>query len=187
MKHIVRKAYWDYEKEEKWLNEMSAKGMALTDYAWCRYVFEETSNNQYTYRIELLNNMPTHPESIAYLRFLEEGGVECIATNMRWVYLRKKTLEGSFDLYTDIDSKIKHYKRINTLWNTLMFVEFAAGLSNLLIGLINLNIGEKLGDFSYGNLVIGFCLILLGLLFFRLGLPIRKKIKKLEQEKIIME
>ena len=182
MKHIIWKAYWDCEKEEKWLNEMVAKGMALTDYSWCRYVFEETPNNQYTYRIELLENMPTHPESIAYLKFLEESEVECVATYMRWVYLRKKTSEGSFQIYTDIESKIKHYKRINTFWNTLMFVEFAAGLSNLSIGLINHNIGEKLG-----NLSIGFCLILLGFLFFRLGLPIRKKIKKLEQEKTIRE
>ena len=31
MKHIVRKAYWDFEKEEQWLNEMSARGMAMTD------------------------------------------------------------------------------------------------------------------------------------------------------------
>ena len=29
MKHIVRKAYIDYEKEENWLNEMSAKGYEL--------------------------------------------------------------------------------------------------------------------------------------------------------------
>ncbi len=187
MKYIVRKAYWDYEKEEKWLNEMSAKGMALTDYSWGRYVFEEKANNQYTYRIELLKDMPTHPESIAYLRFLEESGIECVATHMRWVYLRKKTLEGSFDLYTDIESKIKHYKRINTLWYTLMFVVFTAGLFNLSIGLINLNIGEKLGNFSYGNLVLGFGLILLCLMFLKIGLPIRKKVKKLEQEKTIRE
>lgn len=33
MKHIVRKAYWNYEKEENWLNEMSAKGLALIDYS----------------------------------------------------------------------------------------------------------------------------------------------------------
>jgi len=26
------KAFWDYEKEEAWLNEMSAKGLALTSY-----------------------------------------------------------------------------------------------------------------------------------------------------------
>ena len=187
MKYVVRKAYWDYEKEEKWLNEMSAKGMALTDYSWCRYVFEEKANNQYTYRIELLKDMPTHPESIAYLRFLEESGVECVATTMRWVYLRKKTSDGSFDIYTDIDSKIKHYKRINALWFSLMIIEFIAGLINLSIGIINLNIGEKLGNFSYGNLSLGICLILFGLIFFKLGVPIRKKVKKLEKEKTIRE
>lgn len=100
MKYIVRKAYWDYEKEEKWLNEMSAKGMALTDYSWCRYVFKEEANNQYTYRIELLKDMPTHPESIAYLRFLEESGVECVATYMRWAYLRKKQKVHSISIQT---------------------------------------------------------------------------------------
>lgn len=187
MKHVIWKAYWDFEKEEKWLNEMSAKGMALTDYSWCRYVFEETSNNQYVYRIEFLKDMPKHPESIAYLRFLEENGIECVASFMRWVYLRKKATEGPFDIYTDIDSKIKHYKRIYTMWNTLMFVEFAAGFANLLISIVNLNTGEKLGNFSYGNLIIGLCLTLLVFLFYRLGLPLREKIKRLEQEKTIRE
>lgn len=187
MKHIVWKAYWDYEKEEKWLNEMSVKGMALTDYSWCRYVFEEAAHNQYIYRIEFLKNMPTHPESIAYLRFLEENGIECVATYMRWVYLRKKESEGSFDIYTDIDSKIKHYKMINTLWSTLMFAEFTIGLSNVLIGLINLTISERLSSFSYGNIGMGLSLILFSFLFFRLGLPIRKKVKNLEQEKTIRE
>jgi hypothetical protein len=187
MKYVVRKAFWDYEKEEKWLNEMSAKGMALTDYSWCRYVFEEEPHNQYTYRIELLENMHNHPESVAYIRFLEESGVECVAAHMRWIFLRKKTSEGSFEIYTDIDSKINHYKRIYTLWNTLMIVEFTAGLSNLIIGIVNLNIGEKLGNFSHGNIAIGLCLVPLGLLFFRLGRPIGKKIKKLEQEKNIRE
>ena len=29
MKHIIWKPYWNYEKEEKWLNDMSAKGLAM--------------------------------------------------------------------------------------------------------------------------------------------------------------
>jgi hypothetical protein len=187
MKHIVRKAYWNYEKEEKWLNEMSAKGMALTDYSWCRYVFTETPNNEYTYRIELLENLPAHAESIAYIQFLEENGVECVATSMRWIYLRKKSSEGPFDIYSDIESKIKHYKRVNVLLSTLMWVEFMAGLCNLVIGIINLNTGYKLGNFTIGNLILGSLVVLLGLLFFKLGSPIRKKIKRLQQEKVISE
>lgn len=103
--HIVHKAFWDFEKEEQWLNTMSARGLALSDYSWCRYVFADTPENRYIYRIELLENLPTHPESMAYLRFLEENGVECVASYMRWVYLRKNASEGPFDIYTDIDSR----------------------------------------------------------------------------------
>jgi hypothetical protein len=187
MKYIVRKAYWDFEKEEKWLNSMSAKGMALTDYSWCRYVFTETPNNEYTYRIELLENWPTHAESIAYIRFLEENGVECVATYMRWIFLRKKSSEGSFDIYSDIESKIKHYKRINVVWNTIICVEFIAGIMNLGIGIANIITGYKLGNFTNGNFFIGCVCTLLGVFFLKVGTPIRKKIKSLKQEKAIRE
>ena len=187
MKYIVHKAYWDYEKEELWLNEMSARGLAMTDYSWCRYAFAETAKGQYIYRIELLENLPTHPESLAYLRFLEENGVEVVSTYMRWVYLRKPASEGAFDIYTDIDSKIKHYQRINYFWTVLMAVEFGAAFSNLGIGIANLFLNERLGNFSYGNLIIGGATLALGILFLALDLPLRRKIKKLRQEKAIHE
>lgn len=187
MKHIVRKAYWDFEKEEKWLNEMSAKGMALTDYSWCRYVFTEAPNNEYIYRIELLQHFPSHAESIAYIKFLEESGVECVATYTRWIFLRKKSSDGPFDIYSDIDSKISHYKRIHLFWSTFMWIELIIGLINLIVGVVNLNIDNKLGNFSVGNIIEGCLLTLLGLLFLKLGLPIKKKIKRLQQEKIIRE
>ncbi|MCB2293245.1 DUF2812 domain-containing protein [Clostridium algoriphilum] len=74
----IYKLYYDYEKEENWLNEMSANGMTLTKYTWCRYVFTEAPKNEYIYRLELLQHSPSHPESIAYIKFLEETGVECI-------------------------------------------------------------------------------------------------------------
>ena len=115
---------------------MSARGMAFSDYSWCRYVFADAPDNQYIYRIELLENLPTHPESIAYLRFLEENGVECVSSYMRWVYLRKNASEGPFDIYTDIDSKIRHYQRISIFWTTLMIVEFTAAFVNLAVGII---------------------------------------------------
>jgi hypothetical protein len=184
MKHIVWKAYFDFEKEEKWLNEMSAKGMALTDYSWCRYVFAEAPSNEYIYRIELLQQLPTNAESIAYIRFLEESGIECVATYRRWIFLRKKSSEGPFDIYSDIDSQISHYKRINLFWNSLMWMELIIGLLNLIVGVANLSIDNKVGD---SNIIGGGLLILLGLFFLKLGLPIRKKIKRLQQEKIVRE
>ena len=43
MKHVVYKVFflWDFEKEEKWLNEMAAKGLMLTDVGFCRYVLKK--------------------------------------------------------------------------------------------------------------------------------------------------
>lgn len=187
MKHIVRKAYANYEKEEKWLNEMSAKGLALSDYSWCRYVFSETPRNEYTYRIELLENLPTHAESAAYIRFLEENGVECIATYMRWIYLRKKTADGPFDIYSDLESKIVHFKRIRAFWSTLMWMEIIVGLFNIGVGLINIFYNDHAGDFPLVNLVLGSIVLLLGIISCFAGLPLRKRIKELKKEKAIRE
>lgn len=185
MIHVVRKLYWDFEKEEQWLNEMSAKGMALTHYSWRKYTFAETANREYLYRIELLDYVPTHPESIAYIRFLEESGIECFCTYGRWIYLRKKSSEGAFDLYTDLKSRIKHYKRIHTLWVSIMWLEFIIGLANILIGGLTYYFSST--DFSIMNIISGGMLIVLGFVFLRAGAPIRKRIIELQQENLIRE
>jgi hypothetical protein len=103
---------WNFDKEEKWLNEMSEKGLQLTDVKAIRYKFDEGKTNEYTYRIELLDNLPSSKKSRDYLRFLEETGVEMIGSYLRWVYLRKKKSEGDFDLFSDLDSRISHLTRI---------------------------------------------------------------------------
>ena len=135
MKTIVRKAYWNYEKEEKWLNEMSAKGFALTDYSWCRYVFSDCEPGEFVYRLELLENLPSHPESLKYIRFMEENDAEYVASYMRWVYFRKKVSARAFDIYSDIESKIKHYQRIIRLFSVIAFGNLVAGGSNVYIGI----------------------------------------------------
>jgi len=119
MKYTVRKIYTigAYEKEEKWLNEMAAKGMMLTDVGFCRYVFEEGTPGEYIYRLELLNHLPSHAESVAYIKFFEETGVEYVSTILRWVYFRKKTEDGPFEIYSDINSRISHYKRVTSIAN----------------------------------------------------------------------
>lgn len=187
MKHIVRKPYLDYKKEEQWLNDMSARGLALSDYSWCRYVFADAPNGKYLYRIELLENTPNHPESQAYLRFLEENGVEHVASYIRWVYLRKNAADGPFDIYTDLDSKIRHYRRVTALWNSLMTIEWIIGGANMFLGIVNPENSSLGGRFSNGNFLIGCCLVALGSLFFFLGLPIRKKIRTLKKQKAITE
>ncbi len=102
---------WDFEEEEQWLNEMASKGMNLQGVGFCKYVFEEGTPGEYQYHIEWLKNRPSHPESISYIRFLEEAGVEHIGSFKSWVYLRKKRSDGTFDLYSDLDTRIDHFRR----------------------------------------------------------------------------
>lgn len=125
MKQVIHKAFWvwEFQEEERWLNEMSAKGLHLTDASLFRYVFEEGVPGAYQYRLELLENFPNHPESRKYLEFMEETGAEVVSTFKRWVYFRRKADSGAFDLYSDIDSRIAHMKRIINLLTVLATVE----------------------------------------------------------------
>ncbi|MBP7175599.1 MAG: DUF2812 domain-containing protein [Thermoclostridium sp.] len=54
--------------------------------------------NEYIYRIELLENHHSHNDSIAYVQFLEENEIECVAKHMRWIYLRRKSCDGPFEI-----------------------------------------------------------------------------------------
>ncbi|MHB1000346.1 MAG: DUF2812 domain-containing protein [Armatimonadota bacterium] len=133
MRHKILKLFLDFEKEEKWLNEMSAKGLQFISYCFPRYIFEEGKPGEYTYRLELMDNLPSHIESRKYINFLEDTGVECVDTFWRWVYFRKKTADGPFDLFSDLSSKIKHYQRIIALVSVIVAVNAAIGLYNIII------------------------------------------------------
>lgn len=176
MKHTVYKLFTigQYEKEEQWLNEMSSKGMQLTDVGFCRYVFEEGTPGEYVYRLELLEHAPTNAQSIAYIRFMEDMGVEQVATLLYWVYFRKKAGETPFDIYSDIPSKIMHFRRMNLLCN------WAAGL-NFFIGIINIAMKYPT------NFSIGMINVTLAVIVFLIATPIRKRLKLLRKENAIHE
>jgi hypothetical protein len=105
---------WNFDKEEAWLNEMAATGLALVAVSGICYTFEQSEPGEYGIRIELLNNLPSHPESEQYIRFLEGTGAEHIGSTLRWVYFRKKKVNGTFDLFSDYDCRIRHLNRV--LW-----------------------------------------------------------------------
>ena len=178
MNSVVWKLYLNYEKEEIWLNEMSAKGFAFTNYTFFRYVFEECEPGEYVYRIELLENLPGHPESRKYLNFMEENGVEHMSSWFRWVYFRKKAAVGPFDIYSDVESRIVHYKRIATLYFVVMIIEILCCIPQYYAWL----------DLStVFNLVAGVILLCLAVIFFTVWNSVRKKIKGLLLEKALRE
>ena len=158
MRQVIHKVFWAWEaeKEQAWLNEMAAKGMALVAVGFCRYEFEACQPGEYQYCLELLMNHPNHPESRQYLQFLEDTGVEHVGSYLRWVYLRKRTQDGPFELYSDNESRIKHVTLIIRLLAGLGIANLTIGLYNVILactfglpinwmGLVNLLISAFLG------------------------------------------
>jgi len=180
MRRTVRKWFWvwDFEKEEEWLTQMAAKGLALISVGLCRYEFEECLPGEYAVRLELLENLPIHPESERYIAFLEETGAEHVGSYLRWAYFRKKTAEGSFELFSDNESRIKYLTRI---------IRFIAviGVINLFIGAYNLGLYFFLTHMDI-SLVGLFNIALCGFCMYgaaRLG----KRRKRLKDEQQIFE
>ena len=135
MRKVIKKFFsaWNFDKEEKWLNEMAAKGLTLASMHFTKYIFEETEPGEYQVRIELLDNAPTHAESESYIRFVEETGAEQVASWINWVYFRKKTANGPFELFSDNSSRIKMLNRVLSLLTTLGIMCLIAGGYNLFL------------------------------------------------------
>ncbi|MDO5688975.1 MAG: DUF2812 domain-containing protein [Tissierellia bacterium] len=179
MKKVIHKLFWvwDFDKEEKWLNEMAAKGLCLTSAGFWTYEFEDCTPASYTIRLELLDKWPNHPESQKYIQFVEETGAEQISSVLRWVYFRKKTEDGVFDIFSDFDSRIQHLNRILTLIGILSGFNLYIGISYLYEFFVE---GQMAMGISFLNLFAG----LLGLYgFYRLFV----KRENLKRERQIFE
>ncbi len=158
---IVHKWFWvwDFDKEERWLNEMAMNGWKFVGVGFCRYTFEKCEQDEYTIRLEM------HNSDDAYLSFMKETGAEYVGRMVQWIYFRKKTELGQFDIFSDIDSKIKHLDKISKMLA-------AIGFANLLIGIANTINSPHIGWMN---------LICATLLMYALG-RIHGKKDSLEQE-----
>ncbi|WP_462410845.1 DUF2812 domain-containing protein [Neobacillus sp. Marseille-QA0830] len=183
MKHVIRKLFYDFEKEERFINDMSANGMALIDYSWCKYVFEEAPKGEYIYRLELLEHPANHPESQNYIQFMEDTGAELVASYHRWAYFRRKAADGEFTIYSDLDSKLQHYKRIMTLFAAVAGLNFLIGILNLFLGNLSATTGRP--PINTYMSILSFSVAALLLIF--IILPLNKKIENLRSDKGIHE
>ena len=112
------------DKEEQWLNQMAQSGWLLDKVGLCIYRFVRCEPVAYSVRLEM------HPCDKDYLSFMEDAGAEYVGRMLQWVYFRKKLTDGPFDLFSDIDSRIRHLERVG---NPLLVL----GLANLAIGITN--------------------------------------------------
>ena len=103
---------WDFEKEERWLNEMAQEGWVLDNTGFSFYTFVRCEPGEYIIRLEM------NPSS-DYRAFVKELGAEYIGGCVNWVYFRRKAELGSFELLSDIDSRLTHLSRIDRMLSLL--------------------------------------------------------------------
>ena len=133
MRQVIRKWFWawEFDKEEQWLDDMAAQGKALISARYATYEFEDSAPGEYAVRLEMLEHAPDSPEGRQYIEFVESTGAEYIGKVMKWVYFRKKTALGEFELHGDNATRMKHLKGIINLLKPLMVINIGAGLYNL--------------------------------------------------------
>ncbi|MBO4299305.1 MAG: DUF2812 domain-containing protein [Clostridia bacterium] len=119
---------WEFEKEEEWLNEMAMKGWALDSVGFCRYTFEKCEPGEYNVRLEM------HGADQEYIDFMKDTGAEYVGRMVAWIYFRKKATDGPFDLFSDIDSRIEHLKRISWALSCVCGGNLLIGFTNTMNG-----------------------------------------------------
>ncbi len=155
---------WDFEKEERWLNQMAMQGWALAEVGFCRYTFEKCEPGEYIVRLQMQKNDPD------YVDFLEEIGAEYVGRMVQWIYVRRRAEEGPFELFSDTQSRLDHLN-----WIARMLL--AVGIMNLVIGVVNAFSGNAVGAVN----VAGATLLMYGL-----G-RIHGKVEQLERERELHE
>lgn len=173
----IFRLYLDKDVEEIWLNEMVGKGWALNNFFLGVYTFERCKENEFIYKIDLMDSVSGTKSSMNYIKFVEDTGAEYVGAWGRWVFFRKPASEGPFELYTDVDSQIKLYQKIRNMMGIVAIVEFVIGCSQLY------NLSQFNAGVGYYSLT-GVLFLLGGAIGFA-ALKAHNKIKSLRKQKVI--
>ena len=154
MRKTIHKLFWvwEFDKEEKWLNEMAAKGLCLVSVGFCKYEFEDCEPGEYRICLQLLDKMPRHPESQKYIEFLETTGAEHIGSFTRWVFFRKKAADGEFELFSDNESRIKYLSGVISFIALIAVANCTVGINNVFLAI---NLSSSVNYLGFINLAIG--------------------------------
>lgn len=125
--------YFDKDKEETWLNEMSQRGWAMVDFFAGLYIFVPCEPGEYTYRVDMpgeVGRTPIWKENREYISLVEETGAEYVCRWGWWMIFRKETAKGAFELYTDTESQVALYRRIRKMFMVVGLLECSLVMQN---------------------------------------------------------
>lgn len=128
------KMFIDYDKEEKWLNEMAKKGYELKS-VFLGYKFHYINPKDSIIRIDY-RTFSDKRNFVDYCTLFEDSGWKHIAgtRSSEKQYFKKVNINSQDDIFSDTNSKLIRYKKSSSKWLTL-------GLANIpmFIALIHTN------------------------------------------------
>ena len=142
--------YYDKDKETAWLNEMATQGYAMTSFFAGLYTFDACTPDKYTYQVDFCDKLLGVTED--YREFMRDNRIEIVQTWGFWIYLRKRKADGTFELYTDIDSSIEHYTKIRNMFKGASIIMILCFLIECLCALqtpIAIPLSFLLGAFAF--------------------------------------
>ena len=115
------KFFTDFEKEEKWLNEMAREGYAFTKKS-IGYEFQPAEPERASIKIDY-RSFKNKESFEDYRALFDDSGWKHIAgtKSSGLQYFKRKDESGSEDIFSDIDSKAGRYQRLAHMWITLAF------------------------------------------------------------------
>lgn len=168
------KIFFDIEKETKWLNSLASQGCRLTAKQGFTYSFKPCKDGQYLYQVERRRPFSTK-ENKDYMDFASSLDINIVSTQFGWFYFEKENDGKEFNIFTDVPSKISHYKNLI--------------ITLLIIGLLNFSIlnSNPRGPYIFN---ISFPFVANSIMLIAIVVTIVKyllKIHNLKKEKSIIE
>ena len=192
MKNSEVKRVWnwftiaDVEREEKWLNEMAAAGWLLEKWNGnFRYTFRRGERGAWLYKIDMIDDEERGLDGEVYINFLNECGIEVAYRYKKWLFLRKRAVDGPFDTANDLYSRLRITNKVYSYSIRVLCYLVVACFVTIAISMLGYNLFE--GNLRYYfegiSTGAGFGLVL-GLTFFFLPAitKLRKKMDRLVRE-----
>lgn len=176
----------DYEKEERWLNEMAREGWNLTAVGFCRYIFRRGKPGEYIYKLDVVERTASDEVKESYFNFLTDCGIRVVGEFKDWIYLQKKAADGPFDMKDDTYAKLRTVNKVysfavRTLCKLLKI--FAAVVIICVVG-HTLTSNYAIKDLFEG-IMIGSstsAIVVLAILWVRIINTLRRKVNQLIDE-----
>ncbi|UEL47061.1 DUF2812 domain-containing protein [Terrisporobacter hibernicus] len=121
------RVFFDIEKETNWLNNLSKEGYRLTNKSWFTYYFENCDKEKYIYQIERRKPFSSK-ENEDYINFVSSLNINTVSTQWGWFYFEKENDGKEFTIFSDIPSKIAHYR--NLIITVLIIAFFSFSIFN---------------------------------------------------------